>query len=78
MCVPFNWRITVLIIVLVNAAVSVFVEVSGESSVGYWFVLRLCVLQVACLVSNPVHVGHYIHISGHALLISLFSFFLNG
>ncbi|KAF4083388.1 hypothetical protein AMELA_G00140630 [Ameiurus melas] len=25
-CVPFNWRITVLIIVLVNAAVSVFVE----------------------------------------------------
>lgn len=48
-CVPFNWRVTILIIVLVNAAVSVFVEVSGQSHVRRLFYASIF-LQVACFV----------------------------
>ncbi|XP_053490134.1 polyamine-transporting ATPase 13A3 isoform X3 [Ictalurus furcatus] len=41
-CVPFNWRITVLIIVLVNAAVSVFVEEGGDLCTSRFFSWLCC------------------------------------
>lgn len=70
-CVPFTWRITILFIVLINAAVSVFLEVSDEMPVSYLFYGSVyCTWPV--LVSKlagtqftqfTVHVGHCVHSS---------------
>lgn len=52
MCVPFKWRLNLVFLVVVNAAVSLFVEVSGVARFDYHVFLSIVICKKVINISS--------------------------
>uniref|UniRef100_A0AAR2IZ58 Polyamine-transporting ATPase 13A3 n=1 Tax=Pygocentrus nattereri TaxID=42514 RepID=A0AAR2IZ58_PYGNA len=62
-CVPFEWRLTIVIIVVVNAAVSVLAEVSGVSQTSFHYYCGSKHFSWLCCWQRRVPKARYMHLA---------------